>query len=67
MVLRSSVALHGRSITLYEKSFPISDQCSKAAHDQFLADLASILPSDTTPLIVSDVGFKVPWYKSVES
>ncbi len=50
----------------YEKAFPLSEQCSKKAHDQFLADLASILPSNTTPLIVSDAGFKVPWYKSVE-
>ncbi|MEI5083425.1 transposase, partial [Pseudomonas aeruginosa] len=58
--------LHGRSVTLYEKAFPLSEQCSKKAHDQFLADLASILPSNTTPLIVSDAGFKVPWYKSVE-
>ncbi len=66
MVLRASVALHGRSVTLYEKAFPLSEQCSKKAHDQFLADLASILPSNTTPLIVSDAGFKVPWYKSVE-
>ncbi|MVG12725.1 IS4 family transposase [Proteus mirabilis] len=66
MVLRPSVALHGRSVTLYEKAFPLSEQCSKKAHDQFLADLASILPSNTTPLIVSDAGFKVPWYKSVE-
>ncbi|TRQ38603.1 IS4 family transposase, partial [Salmonella enterica subsp. enterica serovar Panama] len=64
MVLRASVALHGRSVTLYEKAFPLSEQCSKKAHDQFLADLASILPSNTTPLIVSDAGFKVPWYKS---
>ncbi len=60
------VAFHGRSVTLYEKAFPLSEQCSKKAHDQFLADLASILPSNTTPLIVSDAGFKVPWYKSVE-
>lgn len=36
------------------------------AHDQFLADLASILPSNTTALVVSDTGFKVPWYKSAE-
>ncbi len=42
MVLRASVALHGRSVTLYEKAFPLSEQCSKKAHDQFLADLASI-------------------------
>src|SRR5699024_11047701 len=33
----------------------------------FLADLASILPSNTTPLIVRDAGFTVPWYKSVET
>ncbi|EFA4647283.1 hypothetical protein E0M76_24835, partial [Escherichia coli] len=37
MVLRASVALHGRSVTLYEKAFPLSEQCSKKAHDQFLA------------------------------
>jgi hypothetical protein len=66
MVLRASVALQGRSVTLYEKAFPLSEQCSKAAHEQFLADLASILPNATTALIVSDAGFKVPWYKSVE-
>ncbi|MFO5824817.1 hypothetical protein ACLBQE_29045, partial [Klebsiella pneumoniae] len=27
MVLRASVALHGRSVTLYEKAFPLSEQC----------------------------------------
>ena len=66
MVLRASVSLQGRSVTLYEKAFPLSEQCSKAAHDQFLSELASILPDNTIPLIVSDAGFKVPWYKSVE-
>lgn len=65
-MLRASVALQGRSVTLYEKAFPLSKQCSKSAHDQFLSDLASILPSCVIPLIISDAGFKVPWYKSVE-
>ncbi|MCV3094129.1 IS4 family transposase, partial [Escherichia coli] len=41
MVLRASVALHGRAVTLYEKAFPLSEQCSKKAHDQIIADLAS--------------------------
>ena len=45
-------------LLLFMKAFPLSEQCSKKAHDQFLADLASILPSNTTPLIVSDAGFK---------
>ncbi len=67
MALRASIAFNGRSITLYEKSYPLSEQCSKAAHKGFLADLAKILPSHVTPLIVTDAGFKVPWYKEVEA
>lgn len=66
IVLRASVALQGRSVTLYEKAFPLSEQCSKASHDSFVSELASILPDNTTPLIANDAGFKVPWYKSVE-
>lgn len=31
-----------------------------------MLDLALILPNNTTPFIVSDAGFKVPWYTSVE-
>jgi hypothetical protein len=41
MVLRASVALQGRSVTLYEKAFPLSKQYSKYAHGQFLSDLFS--------------------------
>ena len=66
MALRASIALNGHSVTLYEKSYPLSEQCSKAAHNRFLSDLAAILPADVTPLIVSDAGFKAPWYKQVE-
>lgn len=66
VALRASVALQGRSVTLYERAFPLEEQCSKAAHDRFLSELASILPANVVPLIVSDAGFKVPWYKSVE-
>jgi hypothetical protein len=67
MALRASIAFNGRSITLYEKSYPLSEQCSKASHNGFLADLAKILPLHVTPLIVTDAGFKVPWYKEVEA
>ncbi|TPE58324.1 IS4 family transposase, partial [Shewanella sp. LC2] len=31
MALRASIAFNGRSITLYEKSYPLSEQCSKAS------------------------------------
>ncbi|TDJ78424.1 IS4 family transposase, partial [Klebsiella pneumoniae] len=48
MALRASIAFNGRSITLYEKSYPLSEQCSKASHNGFLADLAKILPLHVT-------------------
>lgn len=66
MVLRASVALQGRSFTLNEKAFPLLAHCPKSDNDQFLSDLSGIFPSSVTPLIISDVEFKVPWYKSVE-
>lgn len=49
MALRASMAFNGHSITLYEKSYPLSEQCAKAAHNDFLADLAKISPSHVTP------------------
>lgn len=67
IALRASIAFKGRSVTLYEKSHPLSEQCSKAAHKRFLADLARILSAHVTPVIVSDAGFKVPWFKEVEA
>ena len=67
VALRASVALQGRSVTLYERAFSLAEHCSKSAHDRFLSELASILPPNVVPLIVSDAGFKVPWFKTVES
>ena len=67
MALRASIAFKGRSVTLYEKSYPLSVQCAKAAHKVFLADSARILPSHVTPVMVTDAGFKVPGHEEVEA
>ncbi len=58
MSLRASIACQGRSITLYEKSFTLSKQGARAAHQRFLSELTAILPEHGTPLIVTDAGFK---------
>lgn len=58
MALRASITCQGRLITLYEKSFSLSQQDSRAVNRVFLSEWAAILPASVTPLIVSDAGFK---------
>jgi hypothetical protein len=67
MVLRASVALRGRSITLYERTFELKEHNTDKAHKQFLHDLKQIIPSSATPLIVTDAGYKNPWFRAVEA
>lgn len=67
MVLRASVAIKGRSVTLYERTFSLDEHNTAKAHTGFLRDLAAILPDGVIPLVVTDAGFKAPWFKAVEA
>ncbi|WP_281214397.1 transposase, partial [Shewanella insulae] len=58
--------IKGRSITLYERTFPLALQGTQAAHNQFLNELHKVLPANVTPLIVTDAGFRNPWFRKVE-
>jgi len=63
--LRASVALEGRSVTLYEEAHPQPRLNNARVHQQFLARLAALLPPGCTPIVMSDAGFKAPWLKAV--
>lgn len=64
-VLRASLAASGRSITLYEEIHPKSKEGASEVHREFLAHLKSLLPSSCKPCIVTDAGFKNPWFKAL--
>ncbi|MEE2003399.1 transposase [Alkalimonas sp. MEB108] len=64
-ILRASLALEGRSLTLLLIVAPTDDYNSPRVHSQFLKRLKLMLPSDCKPVIVTDAGFKVPWFKAV--
>jgi len=66
-VLRASIPMGGRAITLYEKVHPESELNSRKAHQKFLDDLEKCLPANCQPIIISDAIFRVPWFKSVEA
>lgn len=65
-ILRASLASEGRAITLYEEVHPKSKSHNREVHGAFLDVLQSILPADVQPLLVTDAGFKNPWFKQVQ-
>lgn len=64
-LLRATLSFEGRSITLYEEVHCIKTKEKPATHRRFLNVLSTILPTNSTPIIVTDAGFKRPWFKAV--
>lgn len=65
-LLRASVALEGRSITVYEEVHTVKTKEKLCTHREFLLTLKQILPTGVLPIIVADAGFRVTWFKEVE-
>ena len=64
-LLRASLSVKGRSIVLYEECHPKKKENNHAVHCQFLKNLKAILPICEPPIIVTDAGFRAPWFKAV--
>ncbi|RMD62018.1 MAG: IS4 family transposase, partial [Planctomycetota bacterium] len=62
-VLRASVAVGGRALVLYEE---VHEKEGKATvHRAFLKRLSELLGSECKPVLVTDAGFKRPWFEDV--
>lgn len=64
-LLRASVAVEGRSVTLYEEIHPQRRYGNREVHRRFLARLATLLPSGCMPIIMTDAGFHSTWFDLV--
>lgn len=64
-LLRASVAIEGRSMTLYEQVHPQSLAASPRAHQTFLNQLAAMLPTGCVPILITDAGFRGAWFRLV--
>lgn len=47
--------------------FPAGQQGSPKAEKQLLHRLATVLPDNVTPILVTDAGFRGPWFRAVEA
>ena len=66
-LIRAAVALEGRSHTLYEEVHTIKTKEKRATHKAFMKKLKTMLSPDCRPIVVTDGGFKVPWFKLIKS
>lgn len=64
-LLRASVAIEGRSMTLYEEVHPQSSATSPNVHQAFLTQLAAMLPPGCEPILITDAGFRGAWFRLV--
>jgi hypothetical protein len=66
LLLRAAVPLGGRAVPVYEEVHPLRRYNSPETHRRFLAHLHAVLPATCTPILVTDAGFRGPWFRDVE-
>jgi hypothetical protein len=66
-LLRAAIPVGGRTLPILDMVFPGGQQGSPKAEKRFLHRLAQLLPKDTCPILVTDAGFRAPWFRAVEA
>jgi hypothetical protein len=63
-LLRAAVAVGGRTITVYEEVHPEATKNNSAVEVAFLGRLHALLPPAVRPVVVTDAGFRGPWFRA---
>lgn len=66
-LLRAAIPVGGRTLPILDMVFPAGQQGSPKAEQQFLQRLAQVLPDGVRPILVTDAGFRAPWFRAVEA
>jgi hypothetical protein len=66
-LLRAAIPVGGRSLPILDMVFPGGQQGSPKAEKRFLQRLEHVLPDEVRPILVTDAGFRGPWFRAVEA
>jgi hypothetical protein len=66
LMLKAAVPVRGRALSIYEEVSPLARYNSPRTHRRFLHNLRAVLPAHCRPIIVTDAGFRGPWFREVE-
>jgi hypothetical protein len=64
-LLRAAAPIGGRCLTLYEEVHPLTRLGNPRVHRAFLDRLKALLPEGVKPILITDAGFRAPWFKAV--
>lgn len=67
VMLRAAISIGGRAVTIYEEVHPEIKHTNHQVHLSFIANLKKVLPAGVQPIICTDAGFKIPWFKAIEA
>lgn len=67
LMLKAAVPVGGRAISIYEEVHPLKRYNNPKTHRRFLERLATVVPAHCVPIIITDAGFRGPWFKAVEA
>lgn len=65
--IRAALVTKSRALTLYEEVHLEKNFGTVDAENKFLDTLYEILPADCQPIIITDAGFRSPWFRKVLS
>ena len=66
-LLRASMPVGGRALTLYDEVHPEKKLGNGNIENRFLQHLKALLPKDCCPIIITDAGFRTPWFNAVQA
>jgi hypothetical protein len=64
-LLRAGVPVNGQTMTILEEVYEEQDKQKPRVEREFLRRLRALLPTGVKPIIVTDAGFKRPWFRAV--
>lgn len=64
-LLRAAMTVKGRPVTLYQEVHNNKTKEKPATHKAFLNKFETLLPGNCQPIIVTDAGYKSPWFREV--
>lgn len=64
-MLSANICLGGRALPILTKAYHESEYAKQKTNKDFLLQLSAILPQDCCPIIVTDAGFRNPWFKLI--
>jgi hypothetical protein len=67
LMLSAALSVRGRAIPIYEEVHPLRRYNSPRTHRRFLQTLATVVPEGCCPIIVTDAGFRGPWFRDVDA